>query len=706
MAHENRYVRMRAALAERIMDAYATPRWRRTLSAAFFFLLFLPSVFLGYLDYRRTYDGLTTLTVDRRQALAYLAAATLKERLDRVTDLGVSLASRIAFRDDVEAGRWDAAMRRVNEAPKLFPDIERVVLFEPDATLRADSLVPSTVIGQNFAHRDWFKGVSKEWKPYVSEVYRRTGEPARNVVAVVSPIRSNADGRVIGILSLQITLDTFFKWSEGIDVGDGGFAYFVDQYGHLVAHPRFDVESQVVDFSSVPAVQRTLSGSSGLEISYNPVEKEERLTAFRQVPGYGWGVIVTQSVAQAFAARDEALQGVLISDAVYLTLLAAMILAVLMILSAALRFRTAAQRANAELAAIVANAEDAIVGRSLDGIITSWNKGAERVYGWKAEEVLGKPIIMIAPEELEGEMRKILERVRKDKPIEHYETQRLRKDGKIIDVSLSVSAIRDEHGEIVGSSAVARDVTERKQLDRQKSEFIFIASHQLRTPLTAIKWFLEMLLAGDAGKLQETQEKFLKNAFESNERMIDLINDLLSVSRIESGTIELVPVPTNVSEMLKGVVEENMPLAAEKKVTLELFPAELPRVEIDPKLVRQVFMNLISNAIKYTPSGGTVRVTAGQDGAFLTFSVKDTGIGIPPDEVPLLFTKFFRATNAAKSDAEGTGLGLYVVKRIVELSGGSLSFTTALGQGSSFTFTLPVEGSAPRRRATAKKPLS
>ncbi len=705
MEQENRYARFRSDIAERVMNAYAVPRWRRALSAAFFLALFLPSAILAVAGYRRTHEDLTTLTVERRQAMAYLAASTLKERLDRVVDLNVSYATRVAFRDEVEAGLWDDAMKRVIDAPAHFPDIERVVLFEPDGTLRADSLTPSTVLGQNFAHRDWYKGVSAEWKPYVSEVYRRTGEPARNVVAVVSPIRAG-DGRVIGILSFQITLETFFAWSRGIEVGDGGFAYFVDQRGHLAGHPRFDVDAEIVDFSAVPAVRHVLSGSSGMEISYNPIEKEERLAAYRQVPGYGWGVVVTQRVAEAFAPREEALRALVIRNGLFLGLLALMILAVLAVLGAALRYRSAARRAEAEKAAIVENAEDAIIGRDLDGTITSWNKGAERLYGWTADEALGKHIGLIAPKELQDEVEKILDRIRRGKTVEHYETQRLRKDGRVIDVSLSVSAIRNERGAIVGSSAVARDVTERKQLDRQKSEFIFIASHQLRTPLTAIKWFIEMLLSGDAGELQETQKKFLQNAFDSNERMIDLINDLLSVSRIESGTIELVPVSVDLGEMLESVIAEHLPLAAQKGVSLALLKKPMPRIDVDPKLVRQVFMNLVSNAVKYTPKGGTVRVEAARDGAWLRFAVQDTGIGVPPEEQALLFTKFFRATNAARSDAEGTGLGLYVVKQIVELSGGALSFVSKPGEGSTFSFTLPVEGSPPRRRVPPKKVLS
>ncbi|HTK60692.1 MAG TPA: ATP-binding protein [Candidatus Baltobacteraceae bacterium] len=705
MPNGDRRRKPRLSLAALITRLYGDRWQRKFVSLALFALMFMPPLILAVDGYARTEANLRALTFSRRATIASIAAVTVEQNLNRLVDLNRSFASRVNFRRLVAEGKWTEAVAIMKEAPDMFPDIDLVFLADIRGTVQAATPDAPDIIGGDYSYRDWYRGVMAAQAPYVSEVYIRANEPKIRLVTVAGPIRSET-GEIVGILAMQIPTSKIATWENSFDTGDDSFIYVTDHHGRLVSHPRYEDQTQVIDFSEVPAVQAALRGKSGVLEQRNPLDQEDRIAAYAPVAKYGWTVVAAQGAAAADRPIQQGLDEFAVHNGLYLAMLAIALIAILTVLAAALRYRSAAQRAESEMAAIVENADDAIIGRDLVGNITSWNKGAERLYGWTEDEAVGKPITIIAPAELQGEMKKILERIKLGKSIDHYETQRMRKDGTLLDVSLTVSAIRDGSGKIIGSSAVARDVTERRQLDRQKSEFIFLASHQLRTPLTAIKWFLEMVLSGDAGKLEETQEKFLKNAFESNERMIDLINDLLSVSRIESGTIELVPVETNLNEMLKGVIDESRPLADAKRIAIEYFPVDLPRIEIDPKLVRQVFMNLISNAIKYTPTGGQVRVSSGREGDFLTFSVKDTGIGVPPEEQPLLFTKFFRATNAAKSDAEGTGLGLYVVKEVVELSGGKLKFESALGQGSTFTFTLPVEGSPPRRRVVQKKILS
>lgn len=280
------------------------------------------------------------------------------------------------------------------------------------------------------------------------------------------------------------------------------------------------------------------------------------------------------------------------------------------------------------------------------------------------------------------------------------------KNGKKIPISLSAAVLLGkEHTSDLKGLVMFKDVTADKVIDKAKSEFVSLASHQLRTPLSAINWYTEMLLAGDAGALTTEQEKYLKEVYAGNRRMVDLVNALLNVSRLELGTFIIEPKSTDVLAMVKSVLSEVSSLAREKKITVdESFASDIPQFLADEKLLRMVFQNLISNAVKYTPVGGNVSLTLGVyrgGGMFndkqlledtLAFSITDSGIGIPLHQQNKIFSKLFRADNAKESEAEGTGLGLYIIKSIVDHSGGRIWFRSEEGRGTSFYVTFPLSG--------------
>lgn len=239
------------------------------------------------------------------------------------------------------------------------------------------------------------------------------------------------------------------------------------------------------------------------------------------------------------------------------------------------------------------------------------------------------------------------------------------------------------------------DVTREKEIDRAKTEFVSLASHQLKTPLTSINWYSEMLLDGDAGALTADQKKYIQEVYDSNQRMVDLVNSLLNVSRIELGTFSVEPVPTDVVEMAKSVINEQMPTVNQRKQILTThFGDNIPMIPADTKLLRMVLQNLLSNAIKYTPEGGSVEfeVTLGIRKNTIAIRVTDTGCGIPANQKERIFTKLFRADNVRSQNVDGTGLGLYIVKSIVDNSHGTISFTSEEGKGTSFFVTLPLDG--------------
>ncbi len=280
----------------------------------------------------------------------------------------------------------------------------------------------------------------------------------------------------------------------------------------------------------------------------------------------------------------------------------------------------------------------------------------------------------------------------------------VRSDGKRIPVADSAAPIRDAHNTIIGAIVVFRDISKEYELDKAKNEFVSLASHQLRTPLSAINWYGEMLLSGDAGKLNKSQHEYVGEIFDGSQRMVELVNALLDVSRLEVGKLHNEPAPTNVKELAESLEKELAVSIQNKKLHVTRDFATLPNVVADPKQLRMVLQNLMSNAVKYTPAKGSVGFTLGradkhtlasakltQPGSYWLFSVTDSGYGIPKEDQSRIFSKMFRADNVRKLDVEGTGLGLYIVKEVVEKMGGRVWFDSMESVGTTFYVVLPFK---------------
>ena len=260
-------------------------------------------------------------------------------------------------------------------------------------------------------------------------------------------------------------------------------------------------------------------------------------------------------------------------------------------------------------------------------------------------------------------------------------------------------------------TGVAIDVSKHRELDKAKTDFVALASHQLRTPLSIIKWYVDFLIAGDAGELGEEQTNYLKEVYKSNERLIELVNALLDVSRIDVGTFSIDPEPTDIVERAEAAIKTFAGEIKAKEITLEKHYDKFSALKLDPRLTKMVFVNIMSNSVKYTPVGGKIRLEIKKTKPNVLIKISDTGCGIPREVQPKVFTKLFRALNAKKIESIGTGLGLYIVKAIIQKSGGKIWFESPSldllleegqkdldipidkrNQGTTFFITIPLQG--------------
>jgi two-component system, chemotaxis family, CheB/CheR fusion protein len=374
--------------------------------------------------------------------------------------------------------------------------------------------------------------------------------------------------------------------------------------------------------------------------------------------------------------------------------------------------------AQALLVTIVASSDDAIISKDLDGIITSWNAGAQRLFGYTAEEAIGRPVTMLMAPDRQHEARDILARIRRGERVDHHETVRLRKDHTPVHVSLSVSPLVAADGRIVGASKIARDITERrhaenalKEADRRKDEFLATLAHELRNPLAPIRNSLHVLeLAGGSDSAVEYVRGMMERQVNHMVRMVD---DLMEISRITRGKIELRRERVELDAVIRNAIETSQPLLDAGGHALDLaMPREPMVLDADPIRLAQVFANLLDNAAKYTEGPGTIRVAAWRENGCAVVSFRDAGIGISAEMLPRVFEMFAQIDDARRRSRGGLGIGLTLVRDLVQMHGGSVSaHSPGPGLGSEFIVRLPLaEGLAvvpvqPRVRPSMLQPL-
>jgi PAS domain S-box-containing protein len=363
------------------------------------------------------------------------------------------------------------------------------------------------------------------------------------------------------------------------------------------------------------------------------------------------------------------------------------------------------------LAAIIESSDDAIVSKTLEGVITSWNRGAEQMFGYSAAEAIGQHIKLIIPPELHAEEDDVLAHLRRGEKVDHYETVRQTKDGRKLDISLTVSPIKDAHGHIIGASKVARDITLRKRADeererirareeaarhmaeeanRLKDDFLATVSHELRNPLNSIVGWAGLLRSSkqDEKTVVRAVDAILRGAQAQDQ----IISDLLDVARIVNGRLRLDIRPVQLVEVLESAIDAIRPAAEAKQIRLQtLFDPAATPLAGDPDRLRQVFWNLLSNAVKFTAKNGRIQIVSQRIDSHIEVVVSDTGNGIEPELLPHVFDRFRQADSGTNRQSSGLGLGLAIARNLVELHGGTIrAESKGRGQGATFTVRLPT----------------
>jgi PAS domain S-box-containing protein len=361
---------------------------------------------------------------------------------------------------------------------------------------------------------------------------------------------------------------------------------------------------------------------------------------------------------------------------------------------------------NARLAAIVDSSDDAIVSKTLEGIVTTWNNGAVRIFGYRPEEIIGKPINILIPANRQEEEPRILERLARGERVDHFATQRMTKDGRLIDVSLTISPVRNGQGQIVGASKIARDITEQRQHENElkaakdaaeqansaKDHLLAVLSHELRTPLMPLMTTLSLIEKGMVSGPELVQEAASMRRHLQLE--CQLIDDLLDHTRISRGKIQLARNIVDAHQLVQAVLKMCDSEFTQKHLQIEVdLQAQAQFVLADGRRLQQVLWNLMKNAVKFTPKGGRIIIRSfngGPDGELLHISVTDTGIGIASDAIQRIFNPFEQENQMITRRFGGLGLGLAISKSFMELHHGRLDVSSpGRGKGATFTLTLP-----------------
>lgn len=611
---------------------------------------------------------------------AGIASEVVRAELSGHLRLVEGLAGRQDLATLVVDENWQVASVFLKAILDVDPDLGSAALFDARGRLRARAPSDPSVVGKDFSFRDYFRGAFRTGRPYVSEVFVQSGAPRAVVVALADVVRNPA-GKVVGLLQATLPVARLDLLAAGIEVARGGSIRLFDGAGHALTTAG---EGLGRSYASQPVVSRPLAGASGAGELAVPGLPGTRLAAYAPVPGVGWAVVVEypRDAYRFLGALTTRLAGIG-------TLVTLVVFAGFLLFNYLLR-RLARERNRSR--AILASIADGVVTTDPQGRIVSINAAMEDLAGWREPEVRGRVyaetyrVLGASGKPLHPEERFLAKAIVAREVIASrgFDLTLLTRDDRRVPIGIAASPIL-EGGRLLGGVAVLRDLSHEHEVDRLKSSLISTVSHELRTPLTMIKGFSELLATRDLGTEKSREAATQINV--SADRLSRLIDDLLSVSRIDSGHLAARPAPLSLEPLVREVAA-GFSRQGDRPINLTI-PKGMPEVLADRDMVVQVLTNLVSNAVKYSPATTPVDVSVRANGNGVQVSVRDHGVGMSEQDAARLFEKFFRADGPEVRLTGGTGLGLYITKKLVEMQGGRIWVRTRPGEGSVFTFSLP-----------------
>lgn len=536
----------------------------------------------------------------------------------------------------------------------------------------------------------------KSGETYISPVfYSETQEPFLTIAVPLSQALSRESE---GIIIVDFNLRFLWAIIKELKVGKGGKVYVVDERKNVIGDPNIYKALEGVNVGYRKIVSQVISTREMVRGGRyrNEYKVEVLATALPiSIPGRsGWGVIVEQPLQEILEAKNRIFMFILAATAIVAFLLIIFARGTLQLLKSSARL---AEKEN-EVSALISNFTDGLIEYDKENTILLINPAAEALLGVKAEDVIHRKIGREANRAFDpfGNLSAIFFFT----PAPQYPSQKEEVPGEIVEIekpilkSLAILDIpfvmTEGKSPLIRFAKIIRDITRERLISKTKSEFISLAAHQLRTPVSTIKWALSIIMEKEAGEITQEQEDLLKVVISSNNQMITLINDFLNVAQIEEGKFSYIFVPIHINNFLAGIINEFLIIMKEKNIDLVFKKSNDSRlVLVDEEKLRIALVNIINNAFRYTPKGGNISIRLLSKKTFCEIQIEDNGVGIPLDHQNRIFSKFFRAKNAAVINTSGSGLGLYITKNIIDRHKGKIWFVSQEGRGTIFFINLP-----------------
>lgn len=523
----------------------------------------------------------------------------------------------------------------------------------------------------------------------------RISETFEPIMSIATPI-SLTNGRIGGVLIAELNLKSIFSVISDVTVGGSGFAYLTDKTGLLISHPDQSLVLKNPNYMTRAVVANTLQekrvvSAADDRYTYTDEDGMRMLAAGSFIQQTDWVLVVAEERTKALAQLRT------------IELLALMI--VVFVLAALVVLQRLFARLESErrhISSIITNLTDGLIEYDGTFTITLLNRAAEQLLGVREKDVLRKEV---TANNVNMPGLRSISQVMYPALVPSSHTVAKLSGGTVVseikitspverDLQIITAPITDiVTGEVNRFIKIVRDVTREKVITRSKSEFISIAAHQMRTPLSGVKWSMKLVLDGDAGTVEPKQKELLGRAYEANERMIRLVADLLDVARIDEGRFGYEFKKNDLVKTARDMIEPLKPEAERRKITLSFNAEPVEPFSFDASRIALVIQNLVENSIRYTLPGGFVHVSIKKGKGRAIVSVEDTGVGIPRKELPRIFTKFFRAENIIRMQTDGSGLGLFIVRNIVRQHGGEIYITSEQNKGTRIWFTIPYDES-------------